>query len=144
MLVSHKIYISLHTEMKQMLRIVRMLVALSAVLLTVLLNWQDKDTMQIQEASQQPQSAVLTSHSRHNHEATLTDASNLYRICSSRPQRINPTHGSKTERAASCVWQYFVKPLNIFHDSRYKLTTTPFCLSASRHYYVIALRHIIC
>ena len=35
---------------------------------------------------------------QHHHEATLTDASQLYRVCSSRPQRILPSQGSKTGR----------------------------------------------
>ena len=80
------------------------------------------------------------------HEATLTDASTLYRVCSSRPQRLIPSHGSKTERTvhpSGCVRRHIVKPLQSVYDSRRRLETAPFCLSASCLYYVIALRHII-
>ena len=82
-----------------------------------------------------------------HHEATLTDASQTYRICSSRPQRITPSQGSKTERYvtpySSFTRQHNVKHLYSFYDSRQRHETAPFCLSVSRDYYVIALRHII-
>ena len=133
--------------MKQMLRIIPRLVALSALLLTVLLNWQGEDSVPQHEAARQPHTAVVTPQKQHHREATLTDASQLYRICSSRPQRITPTQGSKTERTTSSgggvAWRNIVKSFYTFYDSRRRLETAPFCLSASRHYYVIALRHII-
>ena len=134
--------------MKQMLRIMpRLMAALSALLLTVLLNWQGEDSVPQQEATRQPHTAVVTPQKQHHREATLTDASQLYRICSSRPQRINPTQGGKTNRTTNMcggvVRRHIVKPFKSFHDSRCRLETAPFCLSASRDYYVIALRHII-
>ena len=133
--------------MKQMLRMIPRLVALSALLLTVLLNWQGEDNVPQQEAARQPHTAVVTPQKEHHREATLADASQLYRICSSRPQRINPTQGSKTERTTntggSVAWRNIVKFFYTLYDSRRRLETAPFCLSASRDYYVIALRHII-
>ena len=48
---------------------------------------------------QHNESSVLTPQHQHQQEATLTDASQIYRICSSRPQRVLPTQRSKTERS---------------------------------------------
>lgn len=124
-----------------------MLIALGAVLLTVLLNWQREECAQAKEAPRQSVTAVMTAQKGHQREATLTDASHLYRICSSRPQRMVSTHGSKPGRIINLcggfVRRHIVKPLNILYDSRRRLETAPFCLSVSRDYYVIALRHII-
>ena len=85
---------------------------------------------------------------QHHHEATLTDASQLYRVCSSRPQRILPSQGSRTERTITpfgnlALRQHIVKHLYTYYDSRCRQETAPFCMSASRDYYVIALRRII-
>ncbi len=121
------------------------LLLLIAVLLTINYNWQEKGYTQDSIQQQRDATVVFPQDTRH-HEATLTDATNLYRVCSSRPQRILPTHGSKTERIAnSCgfVRRHIVKPLQTYYDSRRRLETAPFCLSASCLYYVIALRHII-
>ena len=90
----------------------------------------------------------MTPLQQHHHEATLTDASQLYRVCSSRPQRILPSQGSKTERTITlfgnfALRQHIVKHFNSYYDSRSRQETAPFCMSASRDYYVIALRHII-
>ena len=118
---------------------------LTAVLLTVYDNWQARGYAQDLDQEQRFSTVITPQDTRH-HEATLTDATSLYRVCSSRPQRLLPTHGSKTERTANpCgfVRRHIVKPLHFLHDSRRRLETAPFCLSASCLYYVIALRHII-
>ena len=122
------------------------LLFLIAVLLTVNDNWQEKDCAQNIAVQEQRDATIITRQDTRHKEATLTDATSLYRICSSRPQRIQPTHASKTERTAkpcSFVRRHIVKPLHFLHDSRRRLETAPFCLSASCLYYVIALRHII-
>ena len=122
------------------------LLLLLAVLLTVHYSWQDNDCTQEIEVQEQRDATVVTPQDSRHYEATLTDATSLYRVCSSRPQRILPTHASKTERTASpCgfVRRHIVKPLHFLHDSRRRMETAPFCLSASCLYYVIALRHII-
>ena len=123
------------------------MMALTVVLLTVLLSWQGREVVSVQETERPVQSVVKTAQERQHHEATLTDATQFYRICSSRPQRVTPTQGSKTERTTNpcggLARRYIVKPLNTLYDSRRRLETAPFCLSASRDYYVIALRHII-
>ena len=134
--------------MSRFMRVARMLMALVVVLLTVVINWQESNLAVEQQADQDHRyaEAQMSAPKRHHHEATLTDATSLYRVCSSRPQRLLPTHGSKTERTASpCgyVRRNIVKPLHFLHDSRRRMETAPFCLSASCIYYVIALRHII-
>ena len=129
-----------------MRRGILILVALSGLLLIVLQNHQ-QPAVQAQKATRQTQTAVMAPQKEHHREATLTDASKLYRICTSRPQRINPTQGSKTERTTSTggsvASRNIVKSFYTFYDSRRRQETAPFCLSASRDYYVIALRHII-
>ena len=136
----------MQAEMKRMLRTLQVLAALSAVLLTVLLNWQGEKSAPTKEVSQHSRT-VVKSQDRQHREATLTDAARLYRVCSSRPQRIMPTHGSKNERTVSpcsgLVRRRITKFLHTPYDGRRRLETAPFCLSASRDYYVIALRHII-
>ena len=134
--------------MKQALITARILTALCAVCLTVLLNWQNRDDASVERPCQHRESSVLIPQQRHHQEATLTDASQIYRICSSRPQRILPTQVSKTERTTKpfgslAVRQHNVKPLYSYYDSRCRLETAPFCMSASCDYYVIALRRII-
>lgn len=121
------------------------LLLLIAVLLTVNYSCQKKGYAQ-DPVQQQLDAIVVYPQDTRHYEATLTDAANLYRVSSSRPQRILPTYGSNTERIAnSCdfVRRHIVKSLHSFNDSRRRLETAPFCLSASYLYYVIALRHII-
>ena len=123
------------------------LMALCAVCLAVVTHWQEQDVLSEQILTEHTESSVVTPQQQQHHEATLTDATQLYRICSSRPQRILPTQGSRSGRtltpAFNCVSQTIVKPLHSYHDSRCRLESAPFCLSASSDYYVIALRHII-
>lgn len=132
--------------MRRMQRFHWIAAVLAAVLLTVLTHGQRDGVVLQDETVQQPEATVKAPQNPHRNEATLTDATDLYRVCSSRPQRILPTQGSKTERTSgtgSFVRRHVVKPLHSFHDSRRRLETAPFCLSASRDYYVIALRHIL-
>lgn len=133
--------------MKRMVKIARMLMALGAILLTVVLGWQDRSLASEQTAKDcQSAEVLMTPHEPLHQEAVLTDATSLYRVCSSRPQRLLPTYGSKTERAVnpcSFVRSHIVKSVQFLHDSRRRQETAPFCLSASCLYYVIALRHII-
>ena len=134
--------------MRRALITARILTAFCAVCLTVLLNWQSRDGATAEESCPPCESSVLAPQHHHHQEATLTDASQMYRICSSRPQRILPTLGSKTGRTVTpfgcfAIRQHIVKPLYSYYDSRSRRETAPFCLSASCDYYVIALRHII-
>ena len=87
--------------MRRALITARILTAFCAVCLTVLLNWQNHNDAAVTESYQHRQSSVLASQHQHQQEATLTDASQIYRICSSRPQRVLPTQGSKTERTVT-------------------------------------------
>ena len=134
--------------MRRMLLMLRMLTALCAVCLTVLMNWQSKDDALAEIPLQPTESTVMVPLQKHHHEATLTDATQLYRVCSSRPQRILPSQGSKTERTITpfsnfALRQHIVKNFNSYYDGRCRKETAPFCMSASCDYYVIALRHII-
>ena len=134
--------------MRRILLMIRMLTVLCAVCLTVLLNWQSKDDALAGIALQPMESTVMVPLQQHHHEATLTDASQIYRVCSSRPQRILPSQGSRTERTITpfgnlALRQHIVKHLYTYYDSRCRQETAPFCMSASCDYYVIALRHII-
>ncbi len=134
--------------MRRILLMIRMLTVLCAVCLTVLLNWQSKDDALAEIPLHPMESTVMVPLQQHHHEATLTDASQLYRVCSSRPQRILPSQGSRTERTITpfgnlALRQHIVKHLYTCYDSRCRQETAPFCMSASCDYYVIALRHII-
>ena len=134
--------------MRRILLIIRMLTVLCAVCLTVLLNWQSKDDALAEIPLHPMESTVMVPLQQHHHEATLTDASQIYRVCSSRPQRILPSQGSRTERTITpfgnlALRQHIVKHLYTYYDSRCRQETAPFCMSASCDYYVIALRHII-
>ncbi len=124
-----------------------LLTTLLAVCLTVWANWQGRDDVLAPECQQRAESTVTTPQRQQPHEAVLTDATQLYRICSSRPQRLVPTQGSRSERTVAPLSgfarQHIVKPLHSYYDSRCRLESAPFCLLASRDYYVIALRHII-
>lgn len=125
----------------------RMLIPILIVVLSVLSNWHGAICVQTEQVQGSIEASVVTPHDDRHHEATLTDASSLYRVCSSRPQRILPnSFGSKYERTfrlSDLARRYIVKPLKRFHDSRRRLETAPFSLAASCDYYVLALRHII-
>lgn len=134
--------------MRRFWQMIQMLAAVCAVCLAVVLNWQGRDDAAAPGHPLHQASTVATTQHHHHQEATLTDASQLYRICSSRPQRILSSQGSKTERILSshgpvALRQHIVKPLRSFYDSRCRLESAPFCLSASCDYYVIALRRIL-
>ena len=134
--------------MRRILLMIRMLTVLCAVCLTVLLNWQSKDDALAEIPLHPMESTVMVPLQQHHHEATLTDASQIYRVCSSRPQRILPSQGSRTERTITpfgnlALRQHIVKHLYTYYDSRCRQETAPFCMLASCDYYIIALRHII-
>lgn len=133
--------------MKRKHSFVWIIAALIAVCLTVIMNGQEQEAVSRQSLPEQSESSVVVPQQQQPHEATLTDATQLYRVCTSRPQRLLPTQGSRSERfltpAIKLVRQYILKPLHSHHDSRCRMESAPFALSASRDYYVIALRHII-
>lgn len=76
-------------------------------------------------------------------EALLSDGQDIYRICNSRPQRVLPTHGSKSERAAGRPSYHYQPSKKFLGDGQTRTESAPFQSHASRLYYVIALRHII-
>ena len=77
----------------------------------------------------------------------FTDASHLYRICNTRPQRFHSSQSTKNERTSGKL------PLALRHHQHYSLHQAPsgehapslprFHFFASRIYYVYALRHIL-
>ena len=87
--------------MRKVLSTTRILMTLCVVCLAVLLHGQSHDDATAKGNCHHRESFVLTPHHQHPQEATLTDASQIYRICSSRPQRIFPTQGSNTERTVT-------------------------------------------
>ena len=133
--------------MKRKHSFVWIIAALIAVCLTVIMHGQEQESASRQSLPEQRESSVVVPQQQQPHEATLTDATQLYRVCTSRPQRLLPTQGSRSERfltpAIKLVRQYILNPLHSHHDSRCRMESAPFALSASRDYYVIALRHII-
>ena len=72
-------------RMKRKRSFIWLLMALFAVCLTVLQNWQEQETVSLQSLQERTESSVITPQRQQPHEATLTDASQLYRVCSSRP-----------------------------------------------------------
>ena len=139
----------LHSKYKSMRKFgfTWILTALCAVCLAVVINWQEQEGSSEEDLSERSKPSVVTSQREQPHEATLTDASELYRICSSRPQRVLPTQGPRSKRTLTpsfnVVRQRIITQLHSYYDSRCRLESSPFCLSASCDYYVIALRHII-
>ena len=122
------------------------LTTLLVVALSALVNWQKGGVTVSSELPKSPTESVVTPQDDRHHEATLTDASNLYRVCSTCPQRISPNHGSRPGHGYNpCGLERLqkVKPLYFLHDIRKPRKTAAFPLSASCKYYVIALRHII-
>jgi len=132
---------------KQLIRKIQLALALTFVMLAVGSCWQHKESMASQQVEGNTQQTIINTPKEYQREATLTDASQLYRICSSRTHRINSTNEAKTEKFNStynCSTRHkATKTLYSLHDSRRRIETAPFNTFASRDYYIIALRHII-
>lgn len=128
-------------------RIVCFLTALVAVWLTVLVYWQEQDMCDKHSIQQNIEPVFQNPNQQLHHEATLTDAAQIYRICSSRPQRTIPTQDSRCHRMDFPFYgstrRHITNLLYSYHDSRWSLKSRPVCMSFSCDYYVIALRHII-
>jgi len=127
--------------------IIWLLTTFFVVCLTKLISWQYLDVVYSQNIQKQAYLSVVIPQRTQHHEATLTDISQLNRICSSRPQQILPTQVSRSGRTQTSFFNthrlHLSKSLHSYYDSRCRLESAPFCLSASCDYYVIALRHII-
>lgn len=125
------------------------------ILLSLLPVMNDGQSADVQYRYSQEQSTTipdgdrqtLQDHSdRYRSVAVLSDASTLYRICNTRPQRLSSQHGSKYERSAgrsAFIQQRNVKPHQTLYDGRSRRESAPFHCAASCLYYVYALRHII-
>ena len=126
----------------------RILTFVGVLLLTISTCWAQDECVPEHKGHAQTEASVSSSERHHHHEAMLTDATHLSRVCSSRPQRLIPSHGPKPQRTitpcAGAVRHQFDNHSIPLYDSRCRLETAPFCVSALRYYYVVALRHIIC
>ena len=133
--------------MRQRQHLTHLLALLGSICLALLLNVHSGETAPAEESPGRWE-AALTAQKHHVPEATLTDAAQLSRVCSSRPQRIVSSRGAGSQRtsgsASAAARRHNVSPLKPHCDRRCRLETAPFCTSASRQYYVIALRHILC
>lgn len=81
-----------------------------------------------------------------SHDAVLTDASNVYRVCNSRPQRIVPTWFAPSHGQGNKLPYYhkFYQPLFTQFGGTVRLETAPFHFDVASKYYVICLRHLRC
>lgn len=133
--------------MKRVCRVICFLTVLLTVWLTVITSWQKSDVYDLQKIQQNTEFSFQIPNQQQHHEATLTDAAQIYRICSSRPQRILPSQEFRHDRVWASFYgssrRHIINLLYSFHDSRWRLKSSPFCLHVSCDYYVIALRHII-
>ena len=124
-----------------------LMTALFAVCLAGIINWQGQGVVAGPRSPERCESSVMSPQRQQHNEATLTDATQLYRICPSRSQRVIPTQGARSRRTLTPSFLadrlHIAKPLHSYFDSRCRQESAPFCLSASCDYYVIALRHII-
>ena len=77
---------------------IRLAAAFAVMWLSALASAPGPQAMSVAERHKLTDPTLLSVEEREHSEATLTDASQLYRICHSRPQRVIPTHGPKTER----------------------------------------------
>ena len=79
--------------------------------------------------------------------ALLTDASDIYRICSQRPQRLihsqTPNQKRSSGKSNGYVHVNTHSSHKKFFSSQSRMETAPFCFAASRQYYIIALRRIL-
>lgn len=85
-------------------------------------------------------------HKENSHDAVLTDASNVYRVCNSRPQRIVPTWLTPSHGQGNKLPYYhkFCHPLFTQFGGRQRQETAPFHFDVASKYYVICLRHLRC
>ena len=102
----------------------------------------------IKEATKaETSSCVQPSNESQRQAALITDASDVYRVCSSRPQWLLPSQSAKQERGTGKT-----SGCQPFHSHRShqkhfcrtgRTESAPFCFVASRDYYIIALRRIL-
>lgn len=97
----------------------------------------------------QPQQGTVNDATKQSHHpaAIISSDQERCRLSNTRPQRVLPTQGSKAERMPgrfSPACKHSHSPLSPRNDRRWRLETAPFQSAASRLYYVIALRHLLC
>lgn len=97
-------------------------------------------------APAQPKDKVQkVEHKENTHDAILTDASSVYRICNGRPQRILPNWFSP--RGHHSKLPYFNNfSFNLLKSicGQIRNDTAPIHFDVANKYYVICLRHLRC
>lgn len=87
-------------------------------------------------------------HQQDDHqEARFTDASNLYRICNSRPGRLIPSWNVFSQERAdkpSFYYNKFYESFLLNFRGRKRQESAPFHFDVASRYYVICLRHLVC
>lgn len=112
-------------------------------------NFQNKAMASQQNDAKKTAQTTQTLEKDKPSGAIFSDAQNLYRICNSRPQRLNPSFTSKYIRILFKE-NYAQKKYAFFHysypynDKRSRIETAPFSCLAPSDYYVFALRRLIC
>lgn len=77
--------------------------------------------------------------------ATLTDAGQSIRLCGERPQRLVPAHGPGYRSGAHTPsGNHTLSTLRLSYPENGYADHAPVFSVASRRYYIIALRHILC
>lgn len=99
-------------------------------------------------AAQQPTSDRLqkVEHKEDHHEAVFTDASALYRICTTRPYRIVPAW-AQPQTSHLGKLPYYLKhsqTLMLHYGGRARQESAPIHFDVASRYYVICLRHLLC
>lgn len=119
------------------------------VLLTLTLNcWLGQDDVSETELSVSDTETVWQCDEQQPRQAALlSDASHLYRICNTRPQRLISSHGAKNERITGKLpfaLRYKQRvTLDQSYGGRPLLFAVAFHFAASCDYYVYALRRIL-
>lgn len=79
-----------------------------------------------------------------HHEAMLNDASNIYRVCNGRPQRLLPTWQVTSHSTKLPYLHQFYQHLYTHFGGRPRSESAPIHFDVSCKYYVICLRHLRC
>src|SRR5574344_223715 len=77
--------------------------------------------------------------------AILSDASSIYRICNSRPQRVLPVYNASQQRLSGRNFNLFNIYFCLKHNYGWqgRAVASPYYSAVPTDYFIIALRHII-
>ena len=108
-----------------------------------------KQAEQLEELVQQRKDKLfaVVQQQDNGQEAVLTDASHLYRICNSRPQRLIPSWNLTLQGQQDKSLLYKTKFYESFllnFRGRERQESAPIHFDVASRYYVICLRHLVC